>query len=249
MSVHKIWFSLFDLSFNYKGSEEAFQSPTIFSWANEFEENYEGIYLELQHYLASNAPKPYFKSSMVDTSKGYRTISLRWWDLEFRKNRKYFPITSAIMLKYPEITTLSFNFLGPDSKIVPHCGDTNSIYRCHFGLKVPAGLPLCGIKVKDQERRWEQGKWLVFMDAFVHETFNTTRGERIILLMDVIRPEYIAKRTWITSVVLTSLFLQKRATIFTFIYKWPQWLVNGIAILLIPFSYLTRKLANLFRIY
>ena len=139
--------------------------------------------------------------------------------------------------------------MGPDSKIIPHCGDTNSVYRCHFGLKVPAGLPSCGIKVKGQERRWEQGKWLVFMDAFVHETFNATQEERIILLMDVLRPEYTAKRTWITSVVLTSLFLQKRATIFSFINKWPQWLVNGIAILLIPFSYLTRKLANLFRIY
>jgi aspartyl/asparaginyl beta-hydroxylase (cupin superfamily) len=249
MSAQKIWFSLFDLSFDYKGGELPFQSPNEFRWTKEFEMHYEDIYAELQQFISKNNPSPYFKHLMVDKKNAYRTISLKWWDLAFRKNRKFFPLTNSIMLKYPEITTLSFNFLAPGSSISPHCGDTNAIFRCHFGLKIPAALPACGLKVKDQICAWEEGKWLIFMDAYVHETFNSSEEERIILLLDVLRPEYKAKREWINSVVLTSLFLQKRATIFTFIYKWPQWLINGIAILLIPFSYLTRKLANLFRIY
>ena len=124
-----------------------------------------------------------------------------------------------------------------------------AIFRCHFGLQIPAQVPTCALKVNGIEQSWTKGKWVIFMDAYVHEAYNSSEEDRIIILMDVLRPEFKKKRNWICSVVFTSLFIQKRATIFSFIYKWPQWLMNGIAILLIPFSYLTRKLANLFRFY
>ena len=249
MASKKIWFSLFDFSFDYKGSEAPFQVPSDFNWAHDFENNYEKLLLEWQQFTELRSPKPYFKDSMVDKKGAYQTISLRWWDLEFRKNRQHFPVATALLLRYPEITTLSFNFLAAGAKIAPHCGDTNAIFRCHFGLQIPAQAPTCALKVKGIEKSWTKGEWLIFMDAYVHEAYNSSENDRIIILMDVLRPEFKKKRNWICSVVFSSLFLQKRATIFSFIYKWPQWLVNGIAILLIPFSHLTRKLANLFRLY
>jgi len=249
MAPLKLWFSLFDLSFNYKGKEPSFYPSTSFLWAADFEKHYDLILEELTQFLVAEAPKPYFKGEMVNKTNAYRTISLRWWDLEFRKNQGAFPVTSSLLLKYPEITTLSFNFLSPNSAIAPHCGDTNAIYRCHFGLTIPNESLGSGLSVKGERVGWVQGKWLIFMDAFLHESVNDADEERIIMLMDVLRPEFVSKREWINSVVLTSLFLQKRAVRFANIYRCPQWLVSGVAFCLLPFSYLSRKLANLLRWY
>jgi ornithine lipid ester-linked acyl 2-hydroxylase len=249
MSVHKIWFSLFDLSYDYKGHELPFQSPNDFRWAKDFEVHYEDICAELQQFLSKNNPSPYFKHLMVDKKNAYRTISLKWWDLVFRKNGKFFPVTNSIMLKYPEITTLSFNFLAPGSTISPHCGDTNAIFRCHFGLQIPAQAPTCALKVKGIEKSWTNGKWLIFTDAYVHEAYNSSKEERIIILMDVLRPEFKKKRNWMCSVVFSSLFIQKRATYFTFLNRLPKGVLYTMAALLIPFSFLSRKCLNLIRYY
>ena len=58
MSAHKIWFSLFDLTFDYKGDELPFQSPHDFRWTKDFEMHYEDIYAELQQFLSKNNPSP-----------------------------------------------------------------------------------------------------------------------------------------------------------------------------------------------
>ena len=249
MASKKIWFSLFDFSFDYKGSDAPFQVPSDFNWALDFENNYEQILLEWQQFMELRSPKPYFKDSMVDKKDAYQTISLRWWDLEFRKNRHYFPVATALLLRYPEITTLSFNFLAAGAKIAPHCGDTNAIFRCHFGLQIPAQAPTCALKVNGIEKSWTKGKWLIFMDAYVHEAYNSSENDRIIILMDVLRPEFKKKRNWISSVVFSSLFLQKRATYFTFLNRLPKGVLYTMAAMLIPFSFLSRKCLNLIRYY
>lgn len=245
--MRPLWFSIFDFSFDYKGSEPAFIDPQPFSWAADLKINYVAIKQELSDYLEKRQLKSYFNTSMVSRQNSWRTISLKTWNIELYKNQKDFPVTSALLKKHPEIISASFNLLEPRSKILPHCGDTNAIYRCHLGLEIPSGLPDCGFRVKEEKRGWKNGEWLVFMDAYNHEAWNDTDKDRYIFLIDVIREEYYNERYKIGATVLSSLFLQKWLGRWgVHLVKRPL-LVKTMARTAQPFARLSVYLANLFK--
>jgi len=243
-----LWFSLYDFSFDYKGDEPSFVEPSNFKWAKDFEDKFEAIKAELYNYLKTNKLESYFSTSMVNKNEVWKTFSLLSWDIQFFKRKSQFPVLMSIVDKYPEIVSVSFNQLEANGKILPHCGDTNAIYRCHFGIEIPAELPTCGFRVRNEEKSWIEGKWLVFMDAYTHEAFNNSYQKRIIMVIDVLRDEFINKRNTVTSTVRTSLFLQKRLHYFSFLIKSPK-LVKIIATLLKPFAFIGIKMVNYFKYY
>ena len=208
--MRKLWFSIYDFSFDYKSDEPAFTNTHAYTWAAEFETHYEEIKKELQHYLSEHKLVSYFSPAMVTQKDSWQTISLKTWDIELFKVQKHFPYINSVLQKYPEIVSASFSMLKAKSKIVPHCGDTNGVYRCHFGIDVPAGLPECGLKVKGESRAWENGKWFAFMDAYKHEAWNDTDKDRYVFIADVMQSEFGAKQKFVCATVRTSLFLQKR---------------------------------------
>lgn len=247
--MQKIWFSIYDFSFDYKGTENAFIDAGNFDWANDLSANTGKIFEELKQYVAVNNLQSYFNTSMVSKKNSWRTISLRTWDIQLLKNQKHFPFTTALINKYPQIVSASFNLLEPKSKILPHCGDTNAIYRCHLGLEIPAGLPDCGFKVKNELRAWEKGKWLIFMDAYNHEAWNEVDKERYIFLIDVMRDEFLPRKKFVCATVLTSLFLQKRAENYKIKLFTKPLMVTVIAKLLRPFAQMASFVVNKFRVY
>jgi aspartyl/asparaginyl beta-hydroxylase (cupin superfamily) len=248
MKNSKLWFSLFDFSFKYKGEEPSFIEES-FAWSKEFEQNWLVVKDELNFYLNEHHVEAYFNKTMVNAADSWKTFSLKWWDIEFKSRYRFFPKTMEIVSKYPEILSVSFNLLEPYGKILPHCGDTNAIYRCHLGLEIPEVLPNTGFRVRDEYKSWKEGEWIIFMDAYNHEAFNLCDKKRIIMVLDVLRPEFQNKRRKVISTVLTSMFLQKRAQKFKFIYKLPQWLIRMISIPLTPMAYLAVKCVNFFKIY
>lgn len=246
--MNKLWFSLFDFSFDYKGNEPSFIEAASLSWTKEFQDNFIAIDKELHNYLKNNNLESYFNTSMVNNQEVWKTFSLISWDIEFFKRKKEFPVLMSIVAKYPEILSVSFNQLEENGKIQPHCGDTNGIYRCHFGIEIPDELPNCGFRVRDEFRSWKKGEWLIFMDAYNHEAFNLSQKKRIILVIDVLRDEFKNKRNTIVSTVRTSLFLQKRVNYEKYLMNKPK-LVYFTTLMLRPFAFLGIKLVNLFRIY
>lgn len=55
--------------------------------------------------------------------------------------------------------------------------------RVHLGVVVPEG---CTLMVNGQEKRWEEGKVMVFDDTFRHEAWNPSFDqERIVLMFDI----------------------------------------------------------------
>jgi aspartyl/asparaginyl beta-hydroxylase (cupin superfamily) len=246
--MNKLWFSLFDFSFDYKGNEPSFIEAASLSWTKEFQDNFLAIDKELHNYLKNNNLESYFNTSMVNNQEVWKTFSLISWDIEFFKRKKEFPVLMSIVAKYPEILSVSFNQLEENGKIQPHCGDTNGIYRCHFGIEIPDELPNCGFRVRDEFRSWKKGEWLIFMDAYNHEAFNLSQKKRIILVIDVLRDEFKNKRNTIVSTVRTSLFLQKRVNYEKYLMNKPK-LVYFTTLMLRPFAFLGIKLVNLFRIY
>lgn len=242
-----LWFSILSKDAKYTSDEENFISPEKFEWTRNSKEIARIIREELEAYLKEKNLVSYFNTKMADDVKKWKTVSLKWWGLEFYTHQKYFPKTTKFLNSIPDIVSASFNLIEPHSRILPHCGDTNGIYRCHLGLIIPAGLPECGFRVENEKREWKEGEWLIFIDAKNHEAWNNTDKNRFILLIDIIRPEYSSKKMRIITTALTGLFLQKCAELFPVLYKFQNYLFlrKILVYCLMPFCYVSIKIRNI----
>jgi hypothetical protein len=219
----------------YQGKEPDFFETHSFNWVKFLEENYETIYNELKNYLKKNETtdyKPYFNSNLVNNKNSWETIPVMVWGIQYTR-LKNFKTLKKLIQTFPEVVSLSFNKLNPGGKILPHQGDTNGIYRAHLGLQITEKLPSVGFRVNSTKKSWENGKVFVFCDAFEHEAWNNSTTERIILSIDVIRPEFINKKRTICLTVLIFLALQFIAGKFPLLQKTPRFLIAPLFLLII----------------
>jgi len=229
---------------DYQGPEPAFFDPANYKFSKIITSNYKVIEKELFNYLKSHELEGYFNESMVEKKNSWKTISLKTWNVELYENHFFFPETLKIIQSVPGLVSASFNLLESQGRIKPHCGDTNGIFRCHLGLGIPATLPECGFRVKDEWRNWENGELLIFVDANNHEAINLSNKNRFIFLFDVIREDYLQKENLICSTVITSLFLQKWSQSIPVLMKAPLWAQKTCAKLLTPFAHIAINCRN-----
>jgi aspartyl/asparaginyl beta-hydroxylase (cupin superfamily) len=207
-SKSKIWYSF------YKGQSEddhiGYYDNADFPWVQLLEDNYEVIKEEIKNYIHNNEQdiKPYFNNSLVTKAKSWRTFAFFFWTWKVRKNMKQCPETIKILQKIPHIVSASVSIMEPGVQIKPHRGDTNAVVRSHLALEVPATLPDCGFEVNGDEISWDEGKVFVFNDAARHTAWNHSDKRRYVLLMDVMRPEFVHKRYTVCSMVLGGLVMQ-----------------------------------------
>lgn len=243
-----LWFSIYDRN-EYKGKEPYFFDPDKYQFSKIICGSYEVFNKELTNYLQQHKLQSYFNSAMVAEANSWKTISVRTWDVEIYENHRFFPETLKVINSIPGLVSASFNLLQPNGHIIPHCGDTNGIFRCHLGLSIPGKLPECGFRVGDEWRNWENGKLLVFVDAHNHEAINKTKENRYIFLFDIVREEVLQKKRMICATVLTSLFLQARAEKLKILEKTPLGIQRAVTKLLVPFAWLAIPVRNaLYRI-
>jgi aspartyl/asparaginyl beta-hydroxylase (cupin superfamily) len=95
------------------------------------------------------------------------------------------PRTAALLAHVPGLTTAGFSRLAPGTRIKPHVGWVETVYRLHMGLVVP---PDCGLRVGAETRRWREGECLIFDDTVEHEAWNRSSETRVVLLLDFLRP-------------------------------------------------------------
>jgi aspartyl/asparaginyl beta-hydroxylase (cupin superfamily) len=101
------------------------------------------------------------------------------------------PITVSILDTHPDVRRsaglIYLSRMTPHTHVAAHQGGSNMRLRCQLAISIPQGD--CGIRVGDQERRWEEGKCIVFDDTFVHEVWNRTDQDRIVLIVDLWNPQ------------------------------------------------------------
>lgn len=95
------------------------------------------------------------------------------------------PRTAAVLDTIPRVITVGFSRLAPGTRIQPHVGWVRTVYRLHLGLVVP---PDCALRVGDEVRAWREGECLVFDDTTEHEAWNLSTQDRLVLLLDFLRP-------------------------------------------------------------
>lgn len=214
----KLWFSLFTKE-DYVSDEQAYVDCSAVPGIKTLEANYNVVLGELNEYVSKNKLQGHFNTTMVDKAESWKVRSLRVWDVEMYEIQKHFPKTMALIDAVPDVVGISFNLLEAQSKIKPHCGDTNGIIRCHLGLKIPAGAPDCALKVKGEVQGWEEGKVLSFIDAYPHEAWNLSNDYRILILFDILKPEFKKRRNKICATVLSSLYVQRLGNIWPGLYN------------------------------
>jgi aspartate beta-hydroxylase len=120
------------------------------------------------------------------------------WDVAFlyERGRRHeevcaaCPVTTRGVETHPAIRTLAgliyVSRMRGHTHIEAHRGPTNVRVRCHLGVEVPDGD--CAIRVGDQTRRWTEGRCLVFDDYCLHEAWNHTDEDRLVLIVDLWHP-------------------------------------------------------------
>lgn len=69
------------------------------------------------------------------------------------------------------------NTVSPDRAVSTNSKDPNC-YECYDGYVYEA-------------RRHREGEWIIFDDSKMHMAENTTTGDRIVLIMDIVRPDWV----------------------------------------------------------
>jgi aspartyl/asparaginyl beta-hydroxylase (cupin superfamily) len=203
------WYNLF--GGRYDRGQPCFHNREELPWTRTLEENAGVIRQEMLALLEGHASalKPYYiNKAMSFPPRHWKTMSLLFWNLRMHRNCRRCPRTVGILESIPNLTACSLSVLEPGSNINPHQGDTDAIVRCHLGLSIPAGLPECGFQVGTEIRPWEEGRTLPFCDAHTHWAWNRTKERRMILIVDVIRPEYVRQKNAVCSRVLAFSLLQ-----------------------------------------
>ncbi len=205
----KPWYNVF--GGKYTGSEPCFYDGANFPWIKLLEDNWLAIYEEVNSLLEIQPGrlKPYFiNKGMSFPPRQWKTMGLYYWKFTLHGNCRKCPNTVRLIKSIPGMLSCSVSVLEKKSNINPHQGDTDAIIRCHLGLSVPAGLPDCGFQVGKEIQPWRSGKMLLFCDAHTHTAWNHSNERRVILILDVMRPEFIKQENRVCAHVLASSVLQ-----------------------------------------
>jgi len=79
-----------------------------------------------------------------------------------------------------------YSVMEPGIHLPAHTSSDNLKIRAHLGLIIPEN---CRIKVGHEERNWEEGKVLVLEDSLLHEVWNDSDSERMVLIVDFWHPD------------------------------------------------------------
>jgi ornithine lipid ester-linked acyl 2-hydroxylase len=193
--MSKLWYASSGKWFTEEG-EPMFFKPHDFAWAVNIENHWAEIKDEVQN-LVKETDKAFTSNTYLGLTKGdsWSSYTYLFWKIRSRKERlgDKCPILTKYIQQVPGLASFSLSRLAPNTTVDPHRGDTNAVMRCHLGIEIPEGLPGCGLQAGTEKQGWGEGKWLFFNDAFKHSAWNNTDKRRIVIIMDVIRPEFLYK--------------------------------------------------------
>jgi aspartyl/asparaginyl beta-hydroxylase (cupin superfamily) len=207
-------------------SEKTFYDPGRFEWTGLIEKNHPAISREIMAFFESHQSdfNPYFINELMNAPGKWRSFGFYFWGRRAPYAVcKHFSETIHLLKTIPNLVSASISVMEPNSEIRPHYGDTNAIYRCHFGIVIPGQLPDIGFQAGYEKRSWEEGKFLIFNDAAYHKAWNYTNERRLVLILDVVRPEFEHRKLWICAKVQSIIVSQ------TIIKKYPKtkWLLQS----------------------
>lgn len=152
------------------------------AFTRDLSQQWRAIRSEFEHAVEESAYVKWPETFLYN--EGWNIFGLRYQQKDFEAAHQMCPVLSSLVKKYDHwISTAGFSILNPGTIIKPHVGYTDTVLRCHLGIKVPEGN--CYLKVGGEERRWGEGNVMIFDDTLQHEAWNKTTETRIVLLIDL----------------------------------------------------------------
>lgn len=155
-------------------------------------QNREVFRSELQHFLESNEmiPIQYISTEQKDLTgnqETWKSIFLTAFNKTNSAIKDAFTKSLSILTEQDEIVTSFFSCLEPGAYLPPHKGKYNGLLRLQLALVVNndklSYLDIGGDRVHLQEN-----EIVVFDDTFLHSAGNQSNSNRIVLIVDFLRP-------------------------------------------------------------
>ena len=163
----------------------------MFPWLYQLETNWETVRDELQSFVKNGTGM-----CNVHTTGGDELNKESKWKLAMifgygkpiDEVKSSFPVTLSILTKLPEVQNAAFSLLKAGGSIPPHYGSTASILRYHLALIVPDGGKHSWLTVDGVDVPWKEGQGILFDDTFEHSARNGAKEDRVVLIVDIFRP-------------------------------------------------------------
>ena len=181
---------------NYLGIDEKYYNAyETFPILKEIEKNFTTIKNEYIMHRKKHMSYDWPEKELYSEDKGeeWKIIPLYGFNIWDKKNIQYFPQTVKLLKRIKGLKTAIFSKLGPNTRLKKHQGWkelSNKVLRCHIGIVVPTSGK-SGIEVEDEFKQVEEGKFIVFDDSKIHIGVNDSNEDRIVLLLDIVRPWWV----------------------------------------------------------
>ncbi|HZD54167.1 MAG TPA: aspartyl/asparaginyl beta-hydroxylase domain-containing protein [Woeseiaceae bacterium] len=167
---------------------------STFPWIRHLEDNWTLVQADAERILTSRHSIPPVREispdhDMIAINDRWRSFFLRGYGLRHRENCLRCPETARLLEDIPGLLTAFFSILEPGAHIPCHTGPTKAILTAHLGLRVPHDRAACRMRIGDRDVTWRQGELLLFDDMYPHEVWNDTDEDRVVLLLQIRRPE------------------------------------------------------------
>jgi beta-hydroxylase len=173
--------------------EGTFFDTGLFPWIADVESNFDAIEREMRDVLAR-------RDDVIKLQELSRTEKILAWDNKWRtfvfymfghkseQNCEFCPETAKTLSRIPGMTAAFFSILDPGKHIPAHRGIYNGVLRYHLALRIPKPAESCRFRVGDDVVHWQEGKSLIFDDANDHEVWVDAGEQKVLLIIDVLRP-------------------------------------------------------------
>ena len=152
--------------------------------------------LHLNHLQQIKAPELHNDIGFNSFFKyGWKRFYLKWYDARHPSAATLCPQTVALLNQIPSVKAAMFAELPPGGQLNPHRDPFAGSLRYHLGLATP-NSDLCYIDVDGLRYSWRDGKGVIFDETYVHDVYNRSPDNRIILFCDVERP---MRWAWVTA--------------------------------------------------
>src|SRR3954452_22609418 len=172
-----------NLKYSKVGNPPVYDAAT-FPWVAEIEREWPAMRAELDRVLERQAELPSFQTIATDVrtitkDDHWKTFFLVGFGVKSEHNIARCPETLRIVRTIPGLKTAMFSIFEPGKHLPAHRGAYNGVLRLHLGLIVPeAERNQIAIRIDRQVCHWDEGKVLIFDDAYEHEAWNHTPETR-----------------------------------------------------------------------
>ena len=178
----------------------------VFPWAPAIEREWETIREELERVLLRQGELPNVQditraAASINRDLGWKIFLLEAYGIRSQPSIALCPETWRTVQGIPGLTTAMFSVLEPGKRLPLHRGPYNGVLRLHLGLVVPEPANRAAITVAGYTRHWEEGRVLIFDDAYEHEAWNETDQPRVVLFVDFEKPLRLPAR-WLNRLLL-----------------------------------------------